>query len=751
MEVVNLGHSRFGRAFAALSVAFVMLFSFFSPALALVITEPTDYPSSLNGYSVPENITVNTGETVDIIVTEPDNGNRCNISWGVTGGNVYSGTSGSSYWGKPSHLEVIGKHAGTVRIIVTISVFDGPYQQGVTRNRVYDDFNLECYVTVVGEDYIDPDREPFDPLNIPIVINDTDADNKTLVGFVEWMQARPDLTQQQIYDLDKALGVLQRAQNELFSKWYGGNNTGMPDSRNGLVTVVSDPSDAVSIINLQRSIQIMRDINYLRATDDIYTGPAQCSPARTNFYLMAVAATGADRGAGLRNHSLLQVSCENLAFGGYRTAASMWYSEKSAFISSMNGMGMQSLSSFQDAQTVYNTASGNHVTVGHYTNMFWAQDQIMGVGYTDYRGTACFNASALSNYGRYGSYSIDEFEALLNEYLGLHNWDEGTVSVQANCVSDGLLIRTCSDCGATMMETIPAGHIPSDPVSENVTPATCTADGVCDEVVYCSYCGVELSRTSNVVIPATGHNLTHYDAAVNSCTEDGHIEYWSCSNCSRCFVDADCVNEVSADSVIIPASGHNPVTDNAVAPSETSTGLTEGSHCSVCGTVLVPQSIVPALGGGTTQPEPVIIPDEEPAAPGTVNMYRLYNTNSGEHFYTSNVSERNTLASLGWNYEGIGWIAPAYSNTPVYRLYNENGGEHHYTMSMGERDALVAAGWNYEGIGWYSDDAQTVPLYRQYNPNAFANNHNYTTSLAENDYLVSLGWRAEAIGWYGVG
>ena len=148
-------------------------------------------------------------------------------------------------------------------------------------------------------------------------------------------------------------------------------------------------------------------------------------------------------------------------------------------------------------------------------------------------------------------------------------------------------------------------------------------------------------------------------------------------------------------------------------------------------------------------PDPVL-PDDPPAPEGTVNMYRLYNINSGEHFYTSNAGERNTLITLGWRYEGIGWTAPSYSNTPVYRLYNRYGGEHHYTMSAGERDALVNAGWDYEGIGWYSDDNQTVPLYRQYNPNAFSNNHNYTTSLGENNFLVSIGWRAEGIGWYGV-
>ena len=132
-------------------------------------------------------------------------------------------------------------------------------------------------------------------------------------------------------------------------------------------------------------------------------------------------------------------------------------------------------------------------------------------------------------------------------------------------------------------------------------------------------------------------------------------------------------------------------------------------------------------------------------------MYRLYNPNSGEHFYTSNAAERDTLISVGWSNEGIGWYAPVHSDTPVYRLYNRNGGEHHYTTNAGERDTLVDLGWEDEGIGWYSDDSRRVPLYRQYNPNEFANNHNYTTSLEENNWLVSLGWQAEDIGWYGVG
>ena len=138
------------------------------------------------------------------------------------------------------------------------------------------------------------------------------------------------------------------------------------------------------------------------------------------------------------------------------------------------------------------------------------------------------------------------------------------------------------------------------------------------------------------------------------------------------------------------------------------------------------------------------------AAVETVNMYRLYNPNSGEHFYTASSSEKDTLVKVGWRYEGIGWKAPKTSNTPVYRLYNKNAGDHHYTMSVSERDFLVKIGWKYEGIGWYSDDSQAVPLYRQYNPNAKAGSHNYTVNKGENDMLVGLGWKGEGIGWYGV-
>ena len=109
------------------------------------------------------------------------------------------------------------------------------------------------------------------------------------------------------------------------------------------------------------------------------------------------------------------------------------------------------------------------------------------------------------------------------------------------------------------------------------------------------------------------------------------------------------------------------------------------------------------------------------------------------------------LINAGWEYEGIGWVAPLKSDTPVYRLYNPTAADHHYTMKAKERDYLISVGWNDEGIGWYSVESEDVALYRVYNPNALeAGAHHYTADVDERDYLVVVGWSAEGIGWYGM-
>jgi len=140
------------------------------------------------------------------------------------------------------------------------------------------------------------------------------------------------------------------------------------------------------------------------------------------------------------------------------------------------------------------------------------------------------------------------------------------------------------------------------------------------------------------------------------------------------------------------------------------------------------------------EPEPEII---------TTPMYRLYNPNSGEHFYTGSTEERDMLASVGWQYEGVAWNAPTNAGESVYRLFNPNSGDHHYTMSAQERDMLVGYGWQYEGVCWNSASSDNLPLYRLYNPNADCGSHHYTGSTEERDMLVGVGWIYEGIGWFG--
>ena len=163
-------------------------------------------------------------------------------------------------------------------------------------------------------------------------------------------------------------------------------------------------------------------------------------------------------------------------------------------------------------------------------------------------------------------------------------------------------------------------------------------------------------------------------------------------------------------------------------------------------------NLVAEFENGTPAPDPT--PDPEPTddpSGTTVKMYRMYNPNSGEHFYTGNAKEKEMLVNTGWKAEGVGFTAPKKSNTPMYRLYNENAGDHHYTSNAKERDHLISIGWKDEGIGWYADDAKGVAMYRLYNPNCIgAGSHHYTSNAQEKNHLTSIGWKDEGVGFYAV-
>ncbi len=89
------------------------------------------------------------------------------------------------------------------------------------------------------------------------------------------------------------------------------------------------------------------------------------------------------------------------------------------------------------------------------------------------------------------------------------------------------------------------------------------------------------------------HTMTATAAKAATCTENGNIAYWYCSSCEKYFTDKDGNNVVSQADTVIKAKGHTVVIDPAVEPTDENTGLTEGSHCSTCGTVLKKQEIIP--------------------------------------------------------------------------------------------------------------------------------------------------------------
>ena len=132
------------------------------------------------------------------------------------------------------------------------------------------------------------------------------------------------------------------------------------------------------------------------------------------------------------------------------------------------------------------------------------------------------------------------------------------------------------------------------------------------------------------------------------------------------------------------------------------------------------------------------------------SVYRLYNPHTGEHFYTTQVGEKNADVKAGWQNEGIGWTAPS-KGTAVYRVYNPNGtGDHYYTKDKNEATHLVKLGWRWDNGAkpvFYSGGSVKVDV--AYNPNAKSGAHNYTTSSFEQNSLLKSGWKYGSVAFYG--
>ena len=124
-------------------------------------------------------------------------------------------------------------------------------------------------------------------------------------------------------------------------------------------------------------------------------------------------------------------------------------------------------------------------------------------------------------------------------------------------------------------------------------------------------------------------------------------------------------------------------------------------------------------------------------------VLRLYNRWTGEHLYTTNRAEYDSLGRRGWSGEGVAWTAPGSSSSPVWRLYNRWSGDHLLTSNRKEYDALGRLGWNREGIGFYGGGSASV--WRLYNKWLKAGTHLLTTDKTEYDNLIKDGWSGEGV------
>ena len=157
-----------------------------------------------------------------------------------------------------------------------------------------------------------------------------------------------------------------------------------------------------------------------------------------------------------------------------------------------------------------------------------------------------------------------------------HSYGNSVVTKQPTCTSEGTAIKTCTKCNATVTETIPKA---SHKYADTVVAPTCTTNGY--TLHKCSVCGTSYKdSTTN----ATGHSYGNSVVTKQpTCTSEG-TAIKTCTKCNATVTEK------------LPAKGHTAVTDKGYPATCTTAGKTDGSHCSVCNTVIKAQTVINATG-----------------------------------------------------------------------------------------------------------------------------------------------------------
>ena len=157
-----------------------------------------------------------------------------------------------------------------------------------------------------------------------------------------------------------------------------------------------------------------------------------------------------------------------------------------------------------------------------------------------------------------------------------HSYGNSVVTKQPTCTSEGTKTKTCTKCNARVTETIPKT---SHKYADTVVAPTCTTDGY--TLHKCSVCGTSYKGNTT---KATGHSYGNSVVTKQpTCTSEG-TAIKTCTKCNATVTEK------------LPAKGHTAVTDKGYPATCTTAGKTDGSHCSVCNTVIKVQTVINATG-----------------------------------------------------------------------------------------------------------------------------------------------------------
>ena len=165
-------------------------------------------------------------------------------------------------------------------------------------------------------------------------------------------------------------------------------------------------------------------------------------------------------------------------------------------------------------------------------------------------------------------------------------------------------------------------------------------------------------------------------------------------------------NEALSKANIICKCAHVIVTDEAVAVTCTTAGLTEGSHCSVCGEVIVAQKPIPATGhyydAGTVIAEPTCTADGKAVSKCTV---------CGDTINVRNLDELLVRRLTDTAYMIAG--APFYDYGPEY-IINEIVWNYFVNYDQTWEFVVPAAEFEAEVGKYFKTDTMMIQMLREY-------------------------------------